>query len=922
MSKSLGKTSRRKSPRPSLDPVLADSFSLPAGGKTAPPAPSRTRREGPALTPMMRQYRSLKGENPDAVLFFRMGDFFEMFYEDAERAAPVLDLALTSRHDDAQGKVPMCGFPHHAVEGYVARLVKAGFRVAVCEQVEDPKKAKGLVRREVVQVVSPGTATQPQVLESKSGNFLAALFRGDRAIGLAFADLSTGEFRALQLEGEERHAALSDEWADLDPKEVLLPEGEAGGPDSPPLFPDSQEAGSALISVRPSWTFDPEEGERALRSGFGLGSLEGLGLSDMPLGVGAAGALYHYLRETQGDRLGHLRPPRAEFRGERMLLDAATQRNLEILRSGPEGERTGTLLEIMDRTMTPMGGRKLRDWLLHPLIRIEEVQARLEAVRAFKETGVALEALRGALERIGDLERLLARLHLGAGNARDLLHLGRSLDALPLAREALADLEAEIIRNHLGDWDDLSDVGAGIDAAIAEEPPLSLREGGLIRHGFHPGLDRLTELSKGAKSWLRSYEKQERERTGIKNLKIVYNRVFGYCIEVSKRSEADVPADYTRRQTLTNAERYVTPALKKTEEEVLEAEARSRDLEYEVFQEVRGAVLAETERIQKAAERIAELDVLSGFAETAIRNDYVEPEVDTSGAVEIREGRHPVLERSPAAVEERFVPNDTDLSASERQVLVVTGPNMAGKSTYIRQVALIVLLAQAGSFVPAASARVGLVDRIFTRVGAHDRLQRGQSTFMVEMVETAYILHHAGPRSLVILDEIGRGTSTFDGISIAWAVAEHLHGAGDSGPRTLFATHYHELAELTNRLPRVKNLTMLSREYEGSVVFLRQVVEGASDRSFGIHVARLAGFPAETLERAAQILATFEGREKERAPKTPPPADAPQLGLFRPEDSDCLQTLKEADPNQMTPIEALNFLHRLKRNVMGDDDPS
>ncbi len=914
-----------KTARPSPDPVSADSISVPGDGKTAAPAgpPSRTRPEGPALTPMMLQYRSLKSEHPDAVLFFRMGDFFEMFYEDAERAASVLDLALTSRHDDAQGKVPMCGFPHHAVEGYIARLVKAGFRVAVCEQVEDPKKAKGLVRREVVQVVSPGTATQPQVLESKSGNFLAALSRGDRAIGLAFADLSTGEFRALQLEGEGRHAALSDEWADLDPKEVLLPEGEAaGGPDVPPPFPESQEAGGALISVRPSWTFDPEEGERALRSGFGLGSLDGLGLSDMPLGVGAAGALYHYLRETQGDRLGHLRPPRAEFRRERMLLDAATQRNLEILRSGPEGERSGTLLQVMDRTITPMGGRKLRDWLLHPLIRIEDVQARLEAVRAFKESGGALEALRGALDRIGDLERLLARLHLGAGNARDLRHLGRSLDALPVAREALGDLEAEIIRNQLGDWDDLSDVGAGIDAAIVEEPPLSLREGGLIRQGFHPDLDRLTELSKGAKSWLRSYEEQERERTGIKALKIVYNKVFGYCIEVSKRSEANVPADYTRRQTLTHAERYVTPALKKTEEEVLEAEARSRELEHEVFQEVRGAVLAETERIQKAAERIAELDVLSGFAETAIRNDYVEPEVNTSGAVVIREGRHPVLERSPAAAEERFVPNDTNLSASDRQILVVTGPNMAGKSTYIRQVALIVLLTQAGSFVPAASARVGLVDRIFTRVGAHDRLQRGQSTFMVEMVETAYILHHAGPRSLIILDEIGRGTSTFDGISIAWAVAEHLHGAGDSGPRTLFATHYHELAELTKRLPRVKNLTMLSREYQGSVVFLRQVVEGASDRSYGIHVARLAGFPAETLERAAQILATFEGREKESAPRTPPPVDSPQLGLFRPEDSECLRALKEADPNQMTPIEALNLLHLLKRNVMGDDGPA
>ncbi|MFQ5911627.1 MAG: DNA mismatch repair protein MutS [Nitrospinota bacterium] len=903
---------------------MAEPSFTRSGGKT-PRSPSPASRARPAkdpgLTPMMRQYRSLKREYADAILLFRMGDFFEMFFEDAEKAAPILDIALTSRHEDSQGSAPMCGFPHHAIEGYVARLVRAGFRVAVCEQMEDPKRAKGLVRREVVQVVSPGTATQPQVLESKAGNYLAALLTGEQALGFAFADLSTGEFRVLQLEGEDRASALSDEWADLEPKEILLPENPSGRIDAADHLPAVPDAKSILITRVPAWVFDPGEGERLLRSGFGLGSLDGLGLGAMPLGVGAAGALYHYLRQTQGDRLGHLSPPRAEYRRETMLLDAATQRNLEILRSGPDSERTGSLLQVLDRTATPLGGRALRKWLLHPLVRVEAVRARLEAVRAFRENVQARVDLQKSLSRVGDLERLLARLHLGAGNARDLRHLGRSLERLPRVQEAISGLEAGIVQEQLSSWDELTDVVAAVEGAIVEEPPLSVREGGLIREGYHPELDQLRRLSKDAKSWLRSYEERERERTRIKNLKIVYNKVFGYCIEVSKKAEADVPSDYTRRQTLTNAERYVTPELKKTEEEVLQAESRSRELEYEIFQEVRSAVLSETERIQRAAGRIAVLDVLSTFAEVAARCNYTEPEVDESGEIVIQEGRHPVLERSPAAVEERFVPNDAHLSASDRQILLVTGPNMAGKSTYIRQLALIVLLAQIGSFVPASSARIGLVDRIFTRVGAHDRLQRGQSTFMVEMVETAHILHHATARSLVILDEIGRGTSTFDGMSIAWAVAERLHGPESSGPRTLFATHYHELTELAKRLPRVKNLTMSVREYRGDVVFLRQVVEGTSDRSYGVHVARLAGFPKETLERAAQILATYEERQEPSGPKLPAREKFQQLGLYNQNPPEFLRELEQADPDRMTPLEALNFLHRLRKMALPEERP-
>ena len=883
--------------------------------KAAPVSHKAKGAKETALTPMMRQYRSIKREHPDAILFFRMGDFYEMFYQDAETAAPVLDLALTSRHDDAQGRVPMCGFPHHAAEGYVARLVKAGYRVAVCDQVEDSKKAKGLVKREVIQVVSPGTATQPQVLESKTGNYLAAMTEGEDSVGFAFVDLSTGEFGVLQLKGKERWSLLADEWADLEPKELLLPEDAEDG-----LKPHRQstalrEGGKVLISRQPSWTFEPEEGAHALRSGFGLGSLQGLGLDDMPLGTGAAGALYTFLRDTQGDRLGHLRAPRAVTRGETMLLDAATLRNLEILRAGPEGERSGTLLQVLDRTVTPMGGRMLRNWLLHPLVRKEPIRARLETVRALKENAAAQDGLRGALGTIGDIERLLARLHLGSGNARDLRNLCRSLQALPAVRQVILEIDTALIREQLSVWDDMADVAKDIDAAVVDAPPISLRDGGLINLGYRDELDRLRRMSQDAKSWLRSYEEEERARTGIKHLKIVYNKVFGYCIEVNKREEAHVPPEYTRRQTLTNAERYVTPELKKTEEEVLEADSRARDMEYEIFQDVRAAVLAETDRIQSTARRLASLDVLSTFAENASRLQYVEPEVDESGDIMIREGRHPVLEQSPAALEERFVPNHADLSASERQILVVTGPNMAGKSTYIRQVALIVLLAQLGSFVPAEVARIGLIDRVFTRVGAHDRLQRGQSTFMVEMVETAYILHHATPRSLVILDEIGRGTSTFDGISIAWAVAEHLHGEGDIGPRTLFATHYHELAELANRLARVRNLAMLAREYRGNVVFLRQVVEGTSDRSYGIHVARLAGFPGPTLKRAEQILTTFEGENQLARSRAHPPSNPGQLLLFQGHSPELVQKIRDAEPDQMTPIEALNFLHELKREL-------
>ena len=864
---------------------------------------------------MMRQYRDIKANHADAILFFRMGDFYEMFYEDAETAAPVLDLALTSRNDDAQGKIPMCGFPFHASEGYIARLVKAGYRVAICDQIEDPKKAKGLVKRKVVQVVSPGTATQPQILESKTGNYLSAISGNETTIGFAFADLSTGEFGVLQWNGKEKWSLLADEWADLEPKELLLPDDMSEAlhkiQDTEAVWKNEK----LLISRQPSRNFDPDVAARALKLGFGLGSLEGLGLDQVPLGTGAAGALYVFLRDSQGGRLGHLRPPCAVSREESVLLDSATLRNLEILRAGPEGDRSGTLLQILDQTVTPMGGRMLRDWLLHPLVQSKPIHERLETVREFKNNNTTRENLRRILATVGDIERLMARLHLGSGNARDLRNLSSSLEILPAAFEMVSKFETIFIQKHFLEWDNLDDVVETINVAVVEEPPISLREGGLVNVGYREALDRLRFMSQESKSWIRSYEEEERLRTGIKNLKIIYNKVFGYCIEISKRGEDQVPPEYTRRQTLTNAERYVTVELKKTEEEVLDSDAKAREMEYEIFQEIRDRILSETVRIQDVARKLATIDVLSTFAENASRFQYVEPVVDESGDILIEEGRHPVLEQSSVALEERFVPNHAEISTENRQVLVLTGPNMSGKSTYIRQVALIVLLAQLGSFVPAKSAKIGLVDRIFTRVGAHDRLQRGQSTFMVEMVETAYILHRSTPKSLVILDEIGRGTSTYDGISIAWAVAEHLHGEGEKGPRTLFATHYHELAQLENRLPRVQNLTMLAKEYQGEVVFLRQVVEGTSDRSYGIHVARLAGFPRQILIRAEQMLKTFEKDNQWEKGRSHLPSNTDQLSIFQEHGADLLEKIREIDSDQLTPIEALNFLHNMKKSL-------
>lgn len=883
--------------------------------KAADPRPMGKDGGGTSLTPMMRQYKDIKANHVDAILFFRMGDFYEMFYEDAETAAPVLDLALTSRHDDAQGRIPMCGFPFHASDGYVARLVKAGYRVAICDQIEDPKKSKGLVRREVVQVVSPGTATQPQLLESKTGNYLSAISANETSIGFAFADLSTGEFGVFQWDGKERWSLLADEWADLEPKELLLPDDMDEDLYKFKNVGAVWENGDLLITRQPSRNFDPKIGVRTLKSGFGLGSLDGLGLDQVPVGTGAASALYVFLRNSQGDRLGHLRPPCAVSREESVLLDSATLRNLEILRAGPEGERNGTLLQVLDQTMTPMGGRMLRDWLLHPLVQEKLIHDRLETVREFKNNPTTRENLRQILGTVGDIERLMARLHLGSGNARDLRNLSRSLEVLPAIFEMVSKVDTILIRSHFSEWDNLADIVEIVNVAVVEEPPVSLKDGGLISAGYRESLDRLRLISQDAKSWIRSYEEKERLRTGIKNLKIIYNRVFGYCIEVSKRGEDQVPPDYTRRQTLANAERYITTELKITEEEVLDSDAKAREMEYEIFQEIREVILTETIRIQGVARMLATLDVLLTFAENASRFQYVEPVVDESGDILIEEGRHPVLEQSPTALEERFVPNHAEITATDRQVLVLTGPNMSGKSTYIRQVALIVLLAQLGSFVPAKSAKIGLVDRIFTRVGAHDRLQRGQSTFMVEMVETAYILHRATSKSLVILDEIGRGTSTYDGISIAWAVAEHLHGEGDEGPRTLFATHYHELAQLENRLPRVQNLTMLAKEYQGEVVFLRQVVEGTSDRSYGIHVARLAGFPRKILKRAEQMLETFEKDNQWGGGGTNLPSNSDQLSIFQGHEADLLEKIQGVDPNQLTPIEALNFLNNIKQRL-------
>jgi DNA mismatch repair protein MutS len=863
----------------------------------------------------MRQYLDVKRQHRDAIVFFRMGDFYEMFYEDALTAARVLELTLTSRAKDGSGEaIPMCGVPHHAADGYIARLVKKGYRVAVCDQVEDARKAKGLVKREVTRVHSPGTFTDPAYLDAREPAFLAALAPASAAggaWGLAFLDVSTGEFAAAEFSGPGAADSVAAELAVIRPREVLL------AIDGPAAQIDVVLANITTRATKvEAWTFEPSRAREVLCEQLHTTSLAGHGLDGAIAAVAAAGAIVTYLRDTQRGDLAHVRDISLRTSADALLIDPVTVRHLNIV-EGAEGGRDGSLLDILDRTATPMGARMLRQWLLRPLVTQARIQDRLDAVEdwAFRTTerGKFLDLLK----QTHDVERLMARIALGTAGPRDVLALGRSLSLVPRARGLAGLLQAPLVRSLVAEIDDLADVRDRIEGTIADEPPALARDPGVIRDGVDAELDELRRMSRGGKEAIAAMEEAERSRTGINSLKIRFNRVFGYYIEISKSNLASVPADYVRKQTIAGGERFTTPGLKDFEDRVLSADERIGVRELELFEALRASVATESARVLDTARALAALDVLAGLADVAAAANYTKPRIHEGAEFSATETRHPIVERHLTSA---FVPNDVMLDDSAAQLVILTGPNMGGKSTYLRQLALLALMAQAGSFVPAKSAKLAVVDRIFARVGASDNIARGQSTFMVEMQETATILHTATSRSLVILDEIGRGTATFDGMSLAWAVAEHLASNKRARPKTVFATHYHELTDLADSIPGVVNLHVAAREFKDDIIFLHKIVAGRSDRSYGIQVARLAGLPPAVVTRATDILKALEFDELRRGGRPSlsgaAPAAQQQLGLFQPAaEHPLLDRLRAVDVDRLTPLEALTLLAQLKREV-------
>ncbi len=855
---------------------------------------------------MIQQYLEIKESYQDAILFYRMGDFFEMFFEDAVVASRELEITLTSRDKQAEDPIPMCGVPHHAADAYIAKLLEKNHKVAVCEQVEDPKQAKGLVRREVVRVVTPGTALES--LEGKSPNYLAAVYLDGDNCGLAFLDLSTADFRMTQT---ETLAWLLEELGRVEPRELLVPEDVEHD-----LEWWQRHVENSSVQVLGSKAFDHSGASRRLLAQFQVHSLEGFGVRDIPLAVRAAGAILDYVQRTQRQGAEHIRRVIPYRRSDYMIIDEVTVRHLELFRSWYGGGRKGTLVELMDRTVTAMGGRLLRVWMHYPLMEEKAIVARQDAIACLRQHEAIRAQIRQELEKVYDLERLNSRVAMGSATPIDLAALRNSLQSLPKLKYLIGTLEDLTLAELAEKLDPLDDLFLLLRGALVDDPPASLADGGVIRPGYNQELDRLLSLGRNAKKWIAQLEAKERRGTGISSLKVGYNKVFGYYLEVSKANLALVPESYIRKQTLVNAERYITEELKQYETQVLTADERRNHLEGELFAELRSDVARHGERIQKSAMVISELDVFASLAEVANRRNYCRPQIVDNMEIHIEEGRHPVVEA--AMPHGNFVPNDLHLDNNSREILIITGPNMAGKSTVLRQVALIVLMAQMGAPVPASSAQIGIVDRIFTRVGATDELTRGRSTFMVEMQETAHILHQATDRSLVVLDEIGRGTSTFDGLSIAWAVAEFLHDWQEIGIKTLFATHYHELTELAATRPRVRNMNVAVKEWGEKIIFLRKLVEGGTNRSYGIQVARLAGLPIEVVERARQVLHHLEQEtgDVEGLPRLArSTADSTyeplQLSLFQQKDRRFRRHLKSLKLEELTPIEALNELARL-----------
>jgi DNA mismatch repair protein MutS len=868
------------------------------------------------LTPMMQQYQEAKDACGDALLLFRMGDFYELFFDDAKTAAKELGLTLTSR-DKGENPVPMAGFPHHQLDSYLAKLIASGFRAAVCEQVEDPKHAVGLVKREITRVVTPGTLTDDALLDPRECNYLAALALPARPakapheqVGVAWAELSTGRFQAAVFQASQ----LPDQLARIRPSECLI--SEDGAAEWTKRFP------ALVFSKRPAWAFSLDAATTTLTKHFSTTTLEGFGFGDGDApAIRAAGAVLDYLRETQKSSLGHIDRLLPYRLGETLEIDEATRRSLELTRTMRGGGRDGSLLAVLDRTVTAMGSRLLSEWMANPLTRPDQINARLDAVGELVAENGLRSQIREHLRGIYDLERLLARVTTGRASPRDLSFIGRTLGNLPKLKAKLTARQSPLLSRLEAELDLCPEIRSKLEAALISDCPLSPREGGFIKHGFDQELDRLRELAAGGKQWIARYQSEAVARSGIPNLKVGYNKVFGYYIEITNANRAKVPENFIRKQTLKNAERYITPELKEYEEQVLSADERAQELEYELFLELRDAVAASARRLQATAAVLAHLDVLTALAELAKQRGYCRPQIVEEPVLEIVDGRHPVLDLTEP--EGTFVPNDTAANPQAGMILLITGPNMAGKSTYIRQVALLALLAQMGSFVPARKATIGIADRIFARVGASDELSRGQSTFMVEMTETARILNTATSRSLVILDEIGRGTSTYDGVSLAWAIIEHIHDR--LGCRTLFATHYHELTDLATSLSGLKNLNVAVREWEDNIAFLHKIVDGAADKSYGIHVARLAGVPPEVNERAKQILAQLEdehldeeGRPRIAARSKKRKQTHLQLTLFGTMEHPLLDKIRDTDLNALTPLQSLQQLQQWQDELRRD----
>lgn len=872
------------------------------------------------LTPMMKQYMEIKEKYKEHILFFRLGDFYEMFFEDALKASRELEIALTGRDCGLEERAPMCGVPYHSADSYIARLIEKGYKVAICEQIEDPSKAKGIVKRDVIRVISPGTVIDPEMLNDELNNYILTIIEDEKGIGIAYCDITTGELNTTQFSGENKYKVLYDEILKINPKEILISNENDY---SKKLINDLRKIDNILITEFPRGGFTYKKSVEIIKNHFNIFSLDSIGLSDKRLCIMAIGGILDYVKETQRVSLIHINNINLYSHNQYMLLDKYTRRNLELVETLMGNKKKGSLLWVLDKTCTSMGARTLRKWIEEPLTNVKQINERLDSVEVFYNDIILRDELKELLKKIYDLERLSSKLVYGNINARDLICLKTSIGVLPDIKKKIENVKKGQLNHVYEKIDTLEDVFELLDKSIEKDPPLSIKEGGIIKSSYNSELQRLREIIKNGKQWIIDLEAKERERTGIKSLKIGFNKVFGYYIEITKSNIKNAPEDYIRKQTLANSERYIMPELKEIESSLLGAEEKIADLEYRLFVEIREEILKNVDRILKTAKAIAQLDALLSFAEVSYSQGYIKPTVNSSKSIILKESRHPVVEK--VSRDELFVPNDTLLDDEENIFYIITGPNMAGKSTYLRQVALNVLMAQIGCFVPASEAIIGVVDRIFTRVGASDNLAQGQSTFMVEMSELSNILHNATANSLIILDEIGRGTSTYDGLSIAWAVVEYISDRRILGAKTLFATHYHELTELEGKIRGVKNYCISVKEVGEDIVFLRKIIRGGADKSYGIQVAKLAGLPEKVVERSKELLSKLEESDinKERDEIA---CDSSltinetteltkQLNFFENEYNHVIDELRKIEVINLTPIEALNKLYEIVKKV-------